>query len=563
VSDQVRALSDEYVERAAALDPVGATSRGIAGHDDRMTDYSPDGIEARLAHDRDTRKRLADVVPETDLDRIAAAVLADRLDSSIDAAEAGEPYRVLRPIFSPFTSIRQVFDVMPRQTDADWETMATRMEAVPGALAGVRATLRHGVDRGTPAPRRQVLACAEQARVWAGLGSTAPYFGSLAGQYAGDDEGLRSRLTRAAEAASEGYADMASWFADELAPVASPQDAAGAERYRLLARQVVGADLDLGETYRWAWDELHRLESEMAAVADQIVPGASVAETIAVLEADPARAIHGEDNLRAYLQDLMDRTIAELNGRHFDIPEPIRTVEAMIAPPGSAAAMYYTGPSEDFSRPGRTWYPTLGKTVFPLWGEVSICYHEGVPGHHLQIGQVRYLADRLTRFQRFMAMVSGHGEGWALYAERLMDELGYFENPEYRLGFLRAQVMRAVRVVVDLGMHLQLRIPDDDRFHPGEQWTAELAQAFLFERSCFPRDFMASELDRYLGWPSQAICYKVGERSWVAARAEVEARLGAAFDLKAFHAYALNLGPMSLDQLTAELGRYDGTQPST
>ncbi len=119
---------------------------------------------------------------------------------------------------------------------------------------------------------------------------------------------------------------------------------------------------------------------------------------------------------------------------HFDIPEPVQRVEAMIAPPGGAAAMYYTGPAEDFSRPGRTWYPTLGKTRFPLWGEVSICYHEGVPGHHLQIGQVRYLADTLSRYQRTLAGTSGHAEGWALYAERLMGELGYLDDPAYELG---------------------------------------------------------------------------------------------------------------------------------
>ena len=161
----------------------------------------------------------------------------------------------------------------------------------------------------------------------------------------------------------------------------------------------------------------------------------------------------------------MDSTIDDMDGTHFDIPDPVKRVEAMIAPPGGAAAMYYTGPSEDFSRPGRTWYPTLGKTRFPLWGEVSIAYHEGVPGHHLQIGQVRYLRDRFDRFQRGSG-VSGHAEGWALYAERLMDELGYFDKPEYRMGFLRAQAMRAVRVIVDIGMHLEFDIPAESGLPP-------------------------------------------------------------------------------------------------
>ena len=152
--------------------------------------------------------------------------------------------------------------------------------------------------------------------------------------------------------------------------------------------------------------------------------------------------------------------------------------------------------------------------------------------------------------------MSGHGEGWALYAERLMDELGFFERPEYRLGFLRAQAMRAVRVIVDIGMHLQMDIPPDQPFHPGERWTPELGQQFVNERSRFPLDFMASEIVRYLGWPGQAISYKVGERIWLAGRTEAEMRLGSAFDLKAFHAYAFDLGPLGLDQLADELARF-------
>jgi uncharacterized protein (DUF885 family) len=238
---------------------------------------------------------------------------------------------------------------------------------------------------------------------------------------------------------------------------------------------------------------------------------------------------------------------------HFDIPGPVRRVEAMIAPPGGAAAMYYTGPSEDFSRPGRTWYPTLGKTRFPVWGEVSIAYHEGVPGHHLQIGQVRYLAERLSRYQRTTG-VSGHAEGWALYAERLMDELGYLEVPDHHLGMLRAQAMRAARVIVDIGMHLELTIPEDDGFAPGERWTPGLGERFMVERSWFPPDFLASEVLRYLGMPGQAISYKVGERVWLEVRDEVRRREGPAFDLKAFHARALDLGPLGLDQLARELG---------
>jgi uncharacterized protein (DUF885 family) len=291
----------------------------------------------------------------------------------------------------------------------------------------------------------------------------------------------------------------------------------------------------------------------MRAVAERILPGRPVPEVIDHLEHDPTRAIEGVDAFRAWNQELLDATVAALDGVHFDIPDPVKRVEAMIAPPGGAAAMYYTGPSEDFSRPGRTWYPTLGRTTFPLWGEVSICYHEGVPGHHLQIAQVRYLADALTRYQRVLAGSSGHAEGWALYSERLMGELGFLEDPAYELGMLRAQALRAVRVIVDIGLHLSLPIPAGEAYHPGETWTPDLALPFVITHSHFPPDFMASEVDRYLGLPGQAISYKVGEREWLAARDDARRAAGPAFDLKAFHAHALDLGPMGLDQLRREL----------
>jgi uncharacterized protein (DUF885 family) len=152
--------------------------------------------------------------------------------------------------------------------------------------------------------------------------------------------------------------------------------------------------------------------------------------------------------------------------------------------------------------------------------------------------------------------VSGHGEGWALYAERLMGELGYLEDPAYELGMLAAQAMRAVRVVVDIGMHLELPIPAHERYHPGEVWNAELALPFVIGRSRFPEKFMKSEVDRYLGWPGQAISYKVGEKVWLECRAEAEARKGADFNLKEFHTYALNLGGMGLGLLREELARF-------
>ncbi len=555
-------IADAYVERFATLDPVEATDYGITGHEAEMTDYSPDAADERAQADRDAVAALDAADQRDDRDRIAADSMRERLSVRIDQHDAGERLRDLRVIGSPVQGIRQCFDLMPYETEQDWANVATRLGRVPDALESLRRALDEGIRTNTLAARRQALACAKQSATWGGTdedtAGTRPFFLTLLDRYDASGPGgaaLRQELERNAANATDAYAAMARYLRDEYAPKADPRDPVGAERYTTWAESFTGTKLDLEETYEWGWDELHRIEQHMAKVAERILPGESVPQVIEFLERDPARAIEGEDNLRHWLQDLMDRTIAELDGVHFDIPQPVKNVEAMIAPPGGAAAMYYTAPSEDFSRPGRTWYPTLGKTRFPLWGEVSIAYHEGVPGHHLQVAQVVYLADQLSRFQRTLGWTSGHGEGWALYAERLMGELGYLDVPDYELGMLRAQAMRSVRVVVDIGMHLELPIPSRERYHPGERWTPELALPFVIERSYFPREFMASEVDRYLGWPGQAISYKVGERFWLKARDDARARHGQAFDLKAFHAAALDLGPLGLDQLQRELSR--------
>lgn len=554
---RIDAISDHYVERFAALHPVGATMRGIPGHDDRMTDYSPDGIDERTQVDGATLADLVTVVPATDRDRVAVGVMREQLERNLALADAGEHFRALNVLASPMQHLRACFDLMPTATVDDWEVIAARLALVPQGLDGFRTTLQEGVRQGIVAAQRQAVACARQADTWGGVDPTVrPFFTTLVDRYdaAGfADSGLRNHLVDGADRATRAYAAFGRFLVEEYLPHANEHDGVGATRYSLWARAWNGLDLDLEETYAWGWDELHRIEHAMQTVAERILPGAPLAEVIEHLEHDPSRSIEGEENFRAWLQDLLDRTVAELDGVHFDIPDPVKRVEAMIAPPGGAAAMYYTGPSEDFSRPGRTWYPTLGRTVFPLWGEVSICYHEGVPGHHLQIGQVRYLAGTLTRYQRTMAGSSGHAEGWALYAERLMGELGYLDDPAYELGMLRAQALRAVRVVVDLGLHLGLAIPAGEAYHPGERWSPELALPFVIAHSHFPADFVASEVDRYLGLPGQAITYKVGEREWLATRDEARARDGAAFDLKEFHRHALDLGPMGLGQLRREL----------
>ena len=550
-------IASDYVDRYAEVDPITGTGLGVPGHDAEMTDFSPDGHAAIAALRRALQTKLEAAPVVNDRDRIAKDAMLEHLALRLELYDTGEHLRVTSTIGNPAGIVRRAFDLMPRATQADWSNIATRMALIPGGLAGIEQSNAEGLRTSRPGARRQVLESARQAEAYSGqTEGTGAFFPGLvdAFDHSGvQSPGLRTDLETAAAAATQAYANYASYLKETYFDGATERDAVGAERYQLNSRVYNGTILDLEETYAWGWEELYRVEREMAETCRKILPGATVNETKQFLERDPARSIDGVDQFREWMQDLQDRTIAEMDGVHFDIPEPVKRIEAMIAPPGGALAMYYTGPSEDFSRPGRTWYPTGGKTRFPLWGEVSIAYHEGVPGHHFERANAKYLAADLSRFQRLMGGTSGYVEGWALYAERLMGELGYLENPDYYLGMLRAQAMRSVRVVIDIGMHLELPIPAGERFHPGERWNAELGDEFAKARAQFPLDFMKSEVTRYLGAPSQAISYKVGERCWLEAREQSMKRAAGSFDLKAWHAAALNMGPMGLAQMQREL----------
>jgi len=554
---RVYEIADGYVDRFAALDPVTATGAGIAGYDGEMTDFSPDGSAAQADLARETLRALDEAPVEGARDRVAAEMVREELGLALELYEARHHLRALNVLHSPVQAVRMAFDLMGRRTEEEWRNVAARLAAVPGGLEGYRASLAEGVRCGVVAAKRQAVGTAAQAEAWSGAGETGSYFDALVEEYdaAGvGDASLRSDLVRGAEAAGRAYADLAAYLREEYLPRAAEKDAVGREMYSLAARVFNGTEVDLDETYAWGWEQVRWVESEMAATAERIAPGRDLAEVIGLLESDPGRSVEGVEEFRRWMQELQDRTIEELDGVHFDLPAPVKRVEARIAPAGGGLAMYYTGPSEDFSRPGRIWYPTGGKTRFPLWQEVSIGYHEGVPGHHFQIATTVHLADELSRYQRLIGGTSGYVEGWALYAERLMGEFGYLDDPDYYLGMLSAQALRSIRVVVDIGMHLGLRIPADVDFHPGETWDADLANEFLRDRARFPSDFVASEVDRYLGLPGQAISYKVGERVWLEAREAARRRAGAAFDLKEWHNRALGMGPMGLAQMEREMG---------
>ncbi|MCU1362741.1 MAG: hypothetical protein JWM55_569 [Acidimicrobiaceae bacterium] len=553
------AFADTVVEEDAAFDPLFATGAGLPGYDDQLPDFSPDRATREIDLVRGHLAALSSLAPIDDIDRIALAVLQERLSSRLGLLESGESARIFSVIWSPLSEIRQIFELMPTGSPDELDVIARRLRAVRPALGSWRTSLEAlAAARELPA-RRHVVGVAQQAATYS-EGAFADFVSRVAPASSSDSE-----LHLAALDADDACGQLSSWMFDALEPVTTNHDACGAPRYAAWANYWTGATLDFEELYAWGWSDLQRINGRMWEIARELLDSPkSLVEATEYLDHDPAQIIAGPEELLRRLIAFTERAVNELDGVHFDIDPRIRFCDARLAPEGSAAAPYYIPPSEDLSRPGTTWFPTLGATTFPWWSHASTWYHEGVPGHHLQCATSLLEADRQSRFHRLEAWTSGYGEGWALYAERLMNELGYFSDLGEEMGYLSGQSLRAARVMVDIGLHFELAAPRDLGELSGlgdcsgKVWTAEMAIAVLEERAMQSHEMSVSEVDRYLGMPGQAISYKVGERTWMRAREAAKTRLGPDFSLKRFHAYALALGPMGLDSLEDELTRWDG-----
>jgi uncharacterized protein (DUF885 family) len=554
----VDAIAEDFLEARAVLDPVEATFLGVMGHDSEMPDLTPEWHAALAELRARTLVQLDNADPVDVTDRVTVAALREELEAAQARHALGRDEANVRNIASPLQDLRDTFDITPATTADDWGVIAERLGKLPHSIHGYIASLRSAAARGVIAGSRQVAAGITQCADNVGPDGFFASFARGAAAENGDElsAALRADLERAARAASDAYAELAEVLRTELAPHAPERDAVGPEAYAIYSRTFLGSQVDLAETYAWGLAELDRVSELMRETAQRVKPGATVAEAIAFLNADPGHSLDGVDALQIWMQEKSDAAIEALAGTHFDIPAEIRRLECRIAPT-QAGGIYYTGPSDDLvTRPGRMWWSVpAGVTTFGTWRELTTVYHEGVPGHHLQIAQTVYRRAILNRWRRLGSWVSGHGEGWALYAERLMADLGFLDDPADYLGMLDGQSMRAARVVIDIGVHCGFEAPAEVG---GGAWTYDKAWTLLTRYANMAEGFLRFELDRYLGWPGQAPSYKIGERLWLQARDEVRAREGDTFDLAAFHRRALDIGSVGLDVLRhAVLGDYD------
>ncbi|WP_328473474.1 DUF885 domain-containing protein [Actinoplanes sp. NBC_00393] len=527
-------FASRLLHAMAELDPCLAVVEAGEQDVDGLTDYSPDGHQARADLAARALRELGTLPATSPLH----AHLAERLRTRIAFHDAGEDLRELHAAATgPLQLIRQSVEAAVPGRDAEgaahedgWARAGARQAAIPAALEGYARSLLLAAERDHLPTRRQVELVTQRCRNWIDDDM------ALVQRYG--DGPQRAALQAAARGAGEAYQKFAAMLIAELAPLARSEEPFGPDRYAHWVRTFLAGEPDLRELYDWGWDEFTAIEAELVAEAKAL--GASVPEVIEQLDRpDAPGTLHSRAAFAGWLQELLHATTEQLDGVHFDIPAPLRRIESRVTVSSGTA---YTGPSQDLTRPGRVWwFLPEGQNSFPTWYAYSTAYHEGVPGHHLQIG-AEACRGGLGQRLNLLGGLSGCQEGWALYAERFMDELGLYQQPGARLGYLFAQLLRAARVVLDIGLHLRLPVPSGG----GEVWTPAAALQLLQDR-CHQGPYASVELARYLGRPGQALTYKVGERVWLAARASFRG------DRRAFHRRALEAGSLGLDQLTQAL----------
>lgn len=537
------ATCEDFAYDLAALSPTLATEVGLDGHDGELQDFSPEYWEAVAERIRDLVADVEALNDSTDasddeddfdeVDRLTAAVLREEMSYQLELHHRGEFLRRLNNIDSPVQTIRDSFALMPKVTEEDLENVASRMSRVKPALRGYAESLAEAAATGAVASHRQIDTVINQCEA---LGED----GSLLEQ-----QGLAEDSPAVAEA-KEAFAEFADWLSTELSPRATHCDGVGRERYELFSGYFLGREVDLDEAYAWAREELASTVDEQIRLARELYgPQTTVLGAYRKLNEDPRYQLHGTDALMEWMAEVNDEARRALGGKECTVPADLPQVECAVDRVGSGG-VFYTPPSDDMLRPGTMWWSVPeGQEVFHTWQELTMVFHEGMPGHHLQMATAMMQRRQLNLWRRSMCFNAAHGEGWALYAEHLMADCGFFDDPGYRMGLLDSQRLRLARVLVDVGVHLKKATPDGNG-----TWDAQYAKAFLRDNSAMMEANLSFELDRYMGWPGQAPSYAVGYRDWLTLR---DKALAKGMGLRQFHDKALRLGSMPMGMLANEV----------
>jgi len=553
------ALVEEYFETQLELSPMNATAIGDPRYDDRLDETTSPGFrEKTLAVERAflDRAHLVDAARLTPRARLTYDIFTSERETALEGSRFPEelmPLNQMGGLPMDLAVYGSGTGPQPFATAQDYDRFLKRLRQFPRWVDGAIAMMREGMAGGVTVPRAAMLKVVPQLR-----GLVTPnveddlFWAPIKALPAKISAADRRRIT----------ADYSTALKDEVLP-AYTRLADFIERdYLPASRTTVGwSDLPDGRAW-YAWrihgattmtlpaEDIHqlglrevaRIRGEMLAVKDQVGFKGDLDAFFKFLEEDPRFYFTNDRDLLSAYQEVKTRIDALLPKMFSDFPKAdyeIRPVEAFRA--ASSAGGSYQAPSADGKRPGIFYINTFNLKAQPKFGMETLSLHEAAPGHHFQIAIQQELTE-LPRFRRFNGYVA-YSEGWALYAESIGKELGVFTDPYQWYGRLSDEMLRAMRLVVDTGLH-------------SKGWTREQAIKYMLDNSSMAESDVTAEVERYIVWPGQALGYKLGQLRITELRAKAQAELGAAFDVREFHSQVLRDGALPMDVLTAKIDRW-------
>jgi uncharacterized protein (DUF885 family) len=556
-------LAAAYWDARLAGDPVEATLLGDRRFDDRMPDPGPAFNQAEITRLGALAARVK-AVPTGGLsasDRVTHAALLGEIDSEIAARECAIAEWAVDPRDGPQVALLNLAHLQTVKDPAQGRALVARWRNIPAYLDARMANLRRALGEGRVATRESVERSLRQLDELLAQPAAAWVLGEpgRADRPGWSDDDRRALREGVDEAVGEGirpaFARYRQVVRDEVLPRARDDQHVGLGHipggeacYAKMIRVHTSLTLAPEEIHRIGLEEIARIRGEMTALGEQLFGTRDLAAIQERLRTDQALYFHDRAGVEAKAVEALARAEAAMPrwfGKLPRTPCVVKRVEGYEEKDTTIA--YYRQPAVDGSRPGTYYINTYAPETRPRYEAEALAFHESVPGHHTQIALAQEQGE-LPEFRKHLG-VTAYVEGWALYTERLAAEMGLYSSDLDRMGMLSFDAWRASRLVVDTGLHAL-------------GWDRQRAIQYMMDNTALARNNVENEVDRYIGWPGQALAYKLGQREIFALRAQAQRRLGPAFDIRAFHDNVLAHGAVSLAVLRAELERWlDSAEP--
>ena len=548
---QLSALFDEQWQYEMRVNPEWATALGDNRYNDRLSDHSPEFFKADLEQIRNFLHRFEAINPSglSQQDQLSRELMIRELREQIGGAQFKPWEMAVNQRDGPQVDLPDLITITPFNNTQDYENYLSRLRQISRAFDQVTANLRQGMRDGLMPPRYLLEKVAPEAEDVAGrAGEDSPFFKPLKEFPSAVPTAGQKRLHDAALAVISdqiipAYNRFATFMRDEYAPRGRTEPGVwalpnGDARYRYAIRQMTTTELSADEIHEIGLMELHQTEAEMLELAHKFGFNDLASFNQHVKDDRKLYGTSGKQLLDLYQKyvDDMKPDLPKLFGQLPKANLVAIPMEAARAKNGVPAD--YTNGTPDGSRPGHINVNEWDPEHRLLLNVEAIAYHEGIPGHHLQISLAQELSD-LPAFRQH-AGYTAFVEGWAFYSERLGKEVGRYQDPYSEYGRLENEMWRDIRLVVDTGVH-------------AKHWSRDQMVDYFHRYTAMDEPNIQTEVDRYIGWPAQALAYKLGQLEILRLREEARQKLGEKFDLRAFHDEVLDSGPLPLNVLHSQV----------